>query len=207
MVAMKILEDIAKKIEQDMDEKDAVREVALKSSRSVIRLCSSAIKEIHKNGENVDSAINDAAEELNRLVSVTNDFPDLAHSGFVESAMQEFSEVKILHAIKNGTVLPYPEEINVTNEGYLLGTGDAIGELRRLAVDSLRSGQVDLASQYLDRMEDLFDFLMRFHYPSALVDIKRKQDTARGVIEKTRGEIAVAVRTYALEKKIAAHIG
>jgi len=33
---------------------------------------------------------------------------------------------------------------------------------------------------------------MKFDYPSALVPIKQKQDMVRGIIEKTRGELAVA---------------
>ena len=41
-------------------------------------------------------------------------------------------------------------------------------------------------------MEKIYDVIIRFDYPSALVPIKRKQDIIRGLIEKTQGELAVA---------------
>ena len=196
------LDEIAERIETEMDEKDEVREVALKSSRSVVRLCSSAIRMIHNGDGNGTEFLEEAKEELHRLRGITKDFPALYHSGFVESAMQEFAEAMVLDAIIKGDEMPTPSSLGITNEGYLLGMGDVIGELRRQAVDSLRNGNMDKASEYLDNMEVLYEFLMRFHYPSGMVAIKRKQDVARGVIEKTRGEVAVSTRTYSLERKI-----
>ena len=98
--------------------------------------------------------------------------------------------------------MPEPEELGITNEAYLLGIGDVIGEVRRMCVDSLRHGEMEKASKYLSTIEELYEFLMRFHYPAGMVAIKRKQDVARGVLEKTRGEIAVAIRAHALEQTI-----
>jgi len=51
-------------------------------------------------------------------------------------------------------------------------------------------------------MEEIFDVLIRFDYPTALVALKHKQDVARSLIEKTRGEVAVATRGKALEDKL-----
>jgi hypothetical protein len=34
--------------------------------------------------------------------------------------------------------------------------------------------------------------IIRFDYPSGLIPIKKKQDMVRGLIERTRGELAVA---------------
>ena len=196
------LEEIAERIESEMDEKDEVREVALKSSRSVIKLCSSAIRSIHKGKADSEMLAQKAGEELEQLTSITRDFPDLFHSGFVESAMQEYAETRILEAIYEGNELPEPDGLGVTNEAYLLGIGDVIGEVRRMCVDSLRHGEMEKASKDLTTIEELYEFLMRFHYPSGMVAIKRKQDVARGVLEKTRGEIAVASRAHALEQTI-----
>ena len=41
-------------------------------------------------------------------------------------------------------------------------------------------------------MEHIYDVIIRFDYPSGLLPIKKKQDMVRGMIEKTRGELAVA---------------
>ena len=45
---MKNLEKVVSKIEAELDEKDEVREVALKSSRAVIRLSGSILRELHR---------------------------------------------------------------------------------------------------------------------------------------------------------------
>jgi translin len=195
---MEQLEEIAKRIEEILDEKDTVREIAIKSSRSVIRLCGNAVRTLHK-GKDASSIIDEAMEELQRLVSITRDFPEIKHSGLVESAMQEYVEARLFRAtLENETYLSF-EDLGVTPEAYLMGLGDIIGEIRREALNHIRKGEVDKASEYLEIMESLYDFLMRFHYPNSLVAIKRKQDIARGVLEKTRGEVAVAVRTHSLE--------
>jgi translin len=51
-------------------------------------------------------------------------------------------------------------------------------------------------------MEDMFLVIMRFDYPDALIPIRRKQDVARSLVEKTRGDIAVAVNAARLQAKL-----
>jgi translin len=198
---MERLEAIASEIESELDEKDAVREVALKASRGITRLCGSAVRSMHK-GKDVGDMLGEATDELQKLVSITRDFPDIKHAGFVETAMQEYTEARMFNAFLSEQPIPSPKDLNVTPEAYILGIGDLIGELRRQALDNIRKGEVDAASARLETMELLYEFLMRFHYPNSLVAIKRKQDVARGVLEKTRGEVAVAIRTHSLERKL-----
>jgi translin len=198
---MENLQNITNQIEKSLDEKDMIREVALKSSRAITRISTSVIQKMHM-GEDINSLLNEAKDEASRLRSLLQDHTDLFHSGFVSNALQELCEAAIISAITKGEDLPEPKELHATNTAYLLGMGDAIGELRRFALDSLREGEVDKASDYLKKMERFYEELLRFNYPNALVSIRRRQDVARGLIEKTRGEIAVAVRGQALEKKI-----
>ncbi len=198
---MKNLRDIIGEIEARLDEKDEVRELALKSSRAIARLSSAAIHSLHK-GEDADASLREAREEAMKLRSVLEEHPDLYHSGFVENALQELCEASIVYAIAHGSPLPGPKECSATDASYLLGLGDAVGELRRFALEGLRRGDVAGAADHLKKMEDIFDALVRFDYPTALVALKRKQDIARSLIEKTRGEVAVATRGKALEDKI-----
>ena len=51
-------------------------------------------------------------------------------------------------------------------------------------------------------MEELFLVIMRFDYPDAIIQIRRKQDVARSLLEKTRGEVAVALSSAALQAKL-----
>lgn len=197
--AMKNLRHIADQIEKEMDEKDTVRELALKSSRAIIRLASGAIRGIHCR-EDVSKMLFEAKEEVAKMNSVLQDHRDLYYSGFVENAFQEYCEVNILYAISKNRELPTPRQLGVTNSSYLLGLGDVVGELRRFSLDSLRHGKIDDAEKYLEMMEEIYAMLMRFDYPSGLIAVRRVQDVARSLIEKTRGEVAVSVRGKNLEK-------
>ena len=198
---MKNLDEVISEIESRLDEKDEVRELAIKSSRTIARLAGSAIQAMHR-GEDAGATLQETHEEVAKLRSLLDGHPDLIHAGFVENAMQEACEAFLVHAIVAGQRLPTPKECGVTDTAYLLGLGDVVGELRRFALTALRDGDVAGASGSLERMERILDGLMRFDYPTALVALKRKQDVARSLIEKTRGEVAVAARSHELSKKL-----
>jgi translin len=175
--------------------------VALKSCRAITRLSTAATQGVHRK-EDVDDIIRDARGEAARLRSLCQEHPDLLHSGFVQNAFQELCEAAILLAVIRGEELPIPKELGATDTSYLLGMADTIGELRRFTLECLRQEDVESASKYLEKMERFYEVLIRFNYPNALVSIRRKQDIARSLIEKTRGELTVALRSRALEKKI-----
>jgi translin len=136
--------------------------------------------------------IKQSSVKLQNLYAITKDHPDLYHAGFVENAAQELVEASCLYNVMRGNDLPDPDEIQTTYSSYLLGLCDLVGELRRTALDSIREGKAKKADNYLDMMEDIYDVIIRFDYPSGLIPIKKKQDMVRGLIEKTRGELAVA---------------
>ena len=198
---MKNLDDVIEEIESRLDEKDEVRELTIKSSRTIARLSGSAIQGMHR-GQNVGGALQETREEILKLRSLLKDHPDLYHTGIVENAMQEACEAFLVHSILEGEQLPGPRDIGVTDTAYLLGLGDVVGELRRFSLEHLRRGDIKLASSFLEKMERILDALMRFDYPTALVALKRKQDIARSLIEKTRGEVAVAARSQELADKL-----
>lgn len=199
---MQNLGSIIDEIEAQLDEKDDARELCLKSSRTITRLASTALRMLHR-GENIDAILHDARDEVSKLMSVLGDHQDMLYSGFVEEALQEYCEVFIVKHILAGKALPTPKELSVPNPAYLLGLGDVVGELRREGMECLRRGELAKATDFLKDMEEIYDQLMRFDHPAAIVPIRRKQDVARTLIEKTRGEIAVATRGQELETKIA----
>ena len=198
---MKNLDAVIEDIESRLDEKDEVRELTIKSSRTIARLSGSAIQGMHR-GLDVETQLQETREEILKLRSLLNDHPDLYHTGVVENAMQEACEAFLVHAISEAENLPSPKDLGVTDTAYLLGLGDVVGELRRFSLEHLRRGDIKLASGFLEKMERIMDALMRFDYPTALVALKRKQDVARSLIEKTRGEVAVAARSQELADKL-----
>jgi translin len=198
---VKNLENVVGKIETELDEKDQLREVALKSCRAVVRLSGNILKSVHR-GTEAQKELEELKDEVSRLTSLLADHPDLASAGFMENALQEYAEVGIVLSILEKDDVPSPEDLGVGSIPYLLGLGDTVGELRRLCLDELKKGDVERANHFLDRMEDLFTALMRFDYPDAIVAVRRKQDIARSLLEKTRGEVAVSASAMNLQKKL-----
>ena len=198
---MRNLDEIAVGLQEELDEKDTVREIAIKSARVIIRLSGSAVHSIH-GGEDATQTLAIALDEAARLKSLLEIHPDIWTSGLVSDALQEMTEAALVHSISMGEDLPTPQDLGVPPAPYLLGLADTIGEVRRFALISLREGELRDAIAYLDIMEEMFLVLMRFDYPQALVAIRRKQDIARSLVEKTRGEVTLAVSSRRLQDKI-----
>lgn len=198
---MKNLEKVVAKIEAELDEKDQVREVALKASRAIVRLSGSMLRGLHR-GEKADVDLPVLKDEVTRLQSLLADHPELEQAGYVESAFQEYAEVGLIMSLLETGDVPSPEELGIGSVPYLLGLGDSVGELRRFCLEELKSGRVKNANMYLDMMEDILTSLLRFDYPDAIVPLRHKQDVARSLLEKTRGEVAVATSANTLHVKL-----
>ena len=199
---MKNLDKIVDKIEKNIDGKDKIREKALRSSREIIIGCRKAIQLIHQDlMKDAIGNIKKSSTKLQELYGLTEEYPELYHAGFVENAAQEVVEAYCLYNIMKGKDLPDPDDIKATYSSYLMGLCDLVGELRRTALDKIRLGEAKKADNYLTMMEEIYEVIIRFDYPSGLIPIKKKQDMVRNLIERTRGELAVASCEQRLEYK------
>ena len=187
------LEGIIDKIEKEINEKDTVKEQVLRLSRTIIINCRKSIQKMHQNKfEAADHLIKKTSTIISTLYETSHKFPDISSAGYVENAAQEYVEATCLYNILHEQNIPTPETLNTSNTSYLMGLCDVVGELRRKALDTILKGDYKKAYHYLGIMEEIYDAILRFDYPSSLVPIKRKQDVSRNLIEKTRGELAVA---------------
>jgi translin len=190
---LKSLDGIIEKIDHHIGEKEKIREDALKTSRDIIICCRKGIQRLHQDQMvEAENFIKQASARLAQLYDDTKDYPELFHAGFVENAAQEFVEIHCLFNIMKGQDLPDPDKLQTTYSAYLLGLCDVVGELRRSALDFMLVGNTTKANENLQHMDRIYDAIMRFDYPSALVPIKKKQDMVRSLIEKTRGELVVS---------------
>jgi translin len=199
---MQNLGQIAQRIQDSLEEKDTVREIAIKSSRAIIRMSSGVVHGMHK-GIDGEALLDEAIDEAHKLKSVLSEHVDIWYSGIVQDALQEVAEAAILTSIVKGEGLPEPDRLGMPGPAYLMGMADTIGELRRFSLEALRRGETACAEKYLDIMEELFLVIMRFDYPDAIVSIRRKQDIARSVLEKTRGDVSLAVSGERLQARLA----
>ena len=201
MSDMEALSDIVKEIGKQLEDKDTVRELALKSSRTIERLSRQMIQDIH-NGEWTREKFNDALLEVSKVKSILEDYPELFDSGLLRNGFQELAEAHILWAISRDQEPMSPKELEITQSSYLIGLGDVVGELRRMILDSLIQGDIERAMVFMDKMESIKDMLMEFDFPNAIVPIKNKQDIARDLVEKTRGDIATYLTNEKLRDKM-----
>lgn len=195
----KNLEDIAEKIRLYFSAKDVAREKALRLSREIIRYSANAIRAIHRQEEANARQLLDSARAL--LQELAND--DLVHAGFVHDAQKEFAEASITLAIVSGNSLPEPESLEISYPSYLNGMGEAVGELRRYLLDSLRRDDLSRCEELLAIMDDIYATLITMDFPDGITyGLRRTTDAVRGILEKTRGDLTLVLRQKLLEEKL-----
>jgi translin len=141
-----------------------------------------------------NSSASDAKEVRRELRRLSEDLPTSypGDEGLAEDALQEGDEALLLIAVMERTDFPSHEELGVPPESYLLGLGDVVGEVRRLVLTELTRGDVVRAAEMLAVMESIYRTLLGFETTRAIVSLKPKQDTARALVERTRGEVTMA---------------
>ncbi len=203
---MQELDIIGEKIRENFEAKNAARDAALGASRELIRYCSLAIRATHR------AEYDDAARLLTRTREIAAQmktavaaYPDLYFTGYVQDGLKEMAEAHIVHALITRAPLPDPDALGVDYAAYLNGLGEAAGELRRYALDTLRVRHDNSArvEQVLDAMDDIYSLLVTMDFPDALTGgLRRTTDMVRGVLERTRGDLTVAARQEKLEQTL-----
>jgi translin len=198
------LESIAARIRSHLAAEDKAREKALPLCRQVIRNSATAIKAIHRQEQKGAGQILAATHKLVRKINaVLGDHPALLNSGFVHDARKEFAEGSITLALISGKKLPAPEALDVDPAAYLNGLGEAVGELRRYLLDSMRRGDFSRCEELLQAMDDIYTTLMTMDFTEIITHgLRRTTDAIRGIIERTRGDVTLSLRQKELEKKL-----
>ena len=198
------LENIADQIRQAFDGRTAARDRALAQARQLTRACSLAIRAVHRDESQV---MQEHLEEARKLAhSLKHDLashPDLLFAGYTQDALKEFVEANVTCALIQNRALQTPEELGVTGFTYLNGLAEVVGELRRRTLDILRHGYSQEAERLLSIMDEIYSVLVTMDYPDAITNgLRRQTDLARGIIEKTRGDITFSLRGEHLEQAI-----
>jgi translin len=198
------LDAIAERIRQAMTAKTAVREEALQLSREAIQHCAYSIRAVHR-GE-FDAAqdqLRQGQDRVTRMAEILQPFPDIYHAGYVQDARKEYTEANAVYALIHGDPLPSPEDLGVDGAPYLNGLGETVGELRRYALDRIRRGDVARAEEVLDWMQSIYEVLVTIDFPDAVTrGLRRTTDVTRSILERTRGDLTVAVRQEQLEQAL-----
>lgn len=192
---MENLNDVIGSARSLLDSKYQARETALAHGRALTRTCANAIRALHR-GEFADArqTLDAARREAGQVASALAPHPDLLFAGYVQDAHKELAEAETLYALMTGEPLPTPGELKIETAAYLNGLAEAASEGRRVALDRLRRGETDGAQAMLGAMDDILSALTTLDYPDAVTSgLRRTCDVLRGVVERTRGDVTIAV--------------
>ena len=190
----------AKAIER-LTVRNRAREQGLAISREVIRLSANAIRAVHR--EDLDEAsrlIDQAKQRLNDAEPMRHETPEIYFAPFLSDARKEYAEANVTFSVISGGAIPQPEELGIDPPPYLNGLAEAIGELRRYILDSLRRDSFERCQELMDVMDEIYSVLVTVDFPEGVTaGLRHSTDMMRGVLERTRGDLTMALRQHKLE--------
>ena len=187
-------------ISKNLEKTNSKREFLIKNNRETVILCSQAIISIHKNDlSTAKKKIAKAKSELTKLKQKSAG--DLVR--YIITPEQEFVEAVSLLAVIEGKDIPSVKSLKVSDESYILGLLDCIGEIKRQVIDKIRVGDSRRATQLFDIMENLYLLLYPFaSYDKIVKEARRKLDVNRMLVEETRSVLTEEIRRQELIKAI-----
>ncbi len=155
-------------------------------SRDIIRNSGKMITMLH-NGKIADASLvgSQLHEEIHELKRI-----DAGMEYYSLQAYQEYAEAMIFSSIKNNGTILRVSEVGVSEDAYILGLLDVVGELKREIFEALRVREIDLANKFFDNMKHIYDTTRSLRFAEAtLQGLRKKQDVARIQIENAGNEI------------------
>jgi len=180
------------KIAKSLEESHQAREYLIKNTRDIVILCSQSIIAVHKGDLKLARKnVLNAKKLLAKYKKSANG--DLVR--YLVTPEQEIVEATSLISIVEGKPIPSVESIEVSNESYILGLLDCIGELKRLIYDKIRIGKTSESVRFFEIMENLYLILYPFAtYDKIVKETRKKLDVNRILVEETRSALTEEIR-------------
>ena len=200
------IESAGKRALEEFTERHKARERALRVSRDVIRLSANSIRATHRHEfPEAKELLSQASQRLEETTSMIEGRPEIYYAPFLADARKEYCEAHLTLALISGTPVPQQQELAVEASAYLKGMAEVIGELRRFILDSLRKNSAERCDEMMEVMEGIYGLLVTMDFPEGVTGgLRHTTDMMRGVLERTRGDLTMALRQRELEKKLAA---
>lgn len=195
------LEAVVERIVADWASKNGIRDASLERSRQVTRFCANSIRATHRHEfDTAHALLGEALAGATEMCAEAEPYADIYYSGYVQDALKEVAEAAILLALVQGEPVPDPEAIGVPYAAYLNGLGEAVGEMRRFALDAIRRDDVLEAERVMEMMDEAYGLLVTIDFPDTLTrGLRRTTDMVRGVTERTRGDLTTAAQQEKLQ--------
>ena len=192
VMTLKNIKSSLQGISKSLKASNASREFLIKNTRDVVILCSHSIIAAHKGDLRL------AKQKIKKAEAVLKVNQKKAKNEFKKYLItpeQEFVEANSFLAVVENKEIPSLKSLNVSDESYILGLLDCIGELKRLVLDNIRNGQLKEADRIFNVMENLYQALYPFAmYDKIVKETRRKLDVNRILVEETRSVITEEIR-------------
>jgi translin len=200
------LEQLAEEIRAEFERVNGARDLAYQRSRELISLCARSIRAMHRSEwETADTLLTELRQAKETLVAGVRDFPDLYFAGYTQDAIKEYVEAYLTYAIMRQRPLPTPSDLDAEANTWLNGLAEAATEMRRRILDIIRHGHSDEAERLLDVMDAIYSILVTFDFNDSITGgLRRRTDTVRAVLERTRGDVTTSLRQAKLEEALEA---
>ena len=198
------LRDVAEGARSGFLSTHGAREQALRLARDMISNSANSIRATHRGDfDRARSLLDKVSALASEIEDALEAHPNLYYAGYVEDAQKEYTEASATLALVRGTRLPGPEDLGVGPAPYLNGLAETVGELRRFILDSLRRDDFNRCEELLDIMDEIYTALVTMDFPDAVTrGLRRSTDMVRGILERTRGDLTIALRQRRLEQKL-----
>ncbi len=199
---MDLFSQLSDSVHAEFEARNQARDKALMQTRKVIQYSAHAIRAIHRQDlDQADGFLNDARLLVEQLRHDLGEHPDLFYAGYTQDAFKEYVEAYVTCALIRGDDLPLPEEIKVESAVYLNGLSEVVGELRRRCLDVMRQGYSAEVERLLTLMDEIYALLITIDFPDAITyGLRRRTDLARGIVERTRGDVTISLREQRLSQ-------
>jgi translin len=190
---------------EELTERNRDREQALSVSREVIRFSANAIRAVHRGAfDDAKELIANGDARLREADHIRESSPSIFNAGFMNDARKEFTEANVTLAVISGADIPSISDLKVDAAAYINGMAEVIGELRRYILDALRRDAVDGCPEFMDIMDEMYSVLVTIDFPEGVTSgLRHNTDAMRGVLERTRGDLTMALRQHSLEARLA----
>ena len=198
---------LSSSFQRQFEEKTAAREKGLSAARRSIRSSANAIRAVHRGDfDQAHQLMEESRAALQSGREALEAHPDVLFAGFLQDAQKEYAEARLTEAVVQGAELPSPDDLGVELAPYLNGMAETIGEARRAILDLLRRGELDESERILTTMEDMFSVLVSIDFPDAITrNLRRWTDVARGIMERTRGDLSITAVQRNLQDALERH--
>ena len=192
IMALKNVKYSLRGISKSLKATNTSREFLIKNTRDVVILCSHSIIATHKGDLRL------AKQKIKKAEIILKRNRKKAKDDFKKYLItpeQEFVEAHSFLAVVENKEIPSRKSLKVSEESYVLGLLDCIGELKRLVLDNIRNGELKKADRIFSVMENLYQTLYPFAmYDKIVKETRRKLDVNRILVEETRAVITEEIR-------------